>query len=539
MGASRRAIGTAAGVGAIGVAAALAGPAVGAAIAGVGALAAGALLWRQTPPPAPAPAVETPARAVLACLPKGVAVFGPDGHLREANPAFARVIGAGDAAALEGRGLEQLTGLARPAWFDEALAAPGPLPRDVTLLGPTGAPVTLEAFVSRVGLDGVLLLLRHSDDVDLERELALTPQHIKDPVTFFQSLFDAMEDPITVLSPEGDILQANRAARAMFGRDLIGRKCYRAFRMRDTPCAGCPAEATRRSGETQTVEHKLFGNAITRIRTYPLLGRDGEVRGIINHKRDVTQERQLEELKAGFIALVSHELRTPLTSIIGFNKLNLRRLVRQVKPALASAPEKARETLDTVLADMEVMQSEGDRLGRLVNDVLDLSKLEAGRLTLRLGAVPVAPLVEGAVASTAGLWRARGLRVRTEIPDGCPPVWGDPDRVAQVLVNLLSNAIKFTDEGDIDVQVSPAPREIRFAIRDSGPGISPDHIPFLFEKFRQVGDTVPGRVPGTGLGLAISRELVALHGGRIWAESEPGRGATFRFTVPRADALTT
>jgi signal transduction histidine kinase len=535
VGASGRAIAAAAGVGAVGVAAALAGPAAGAAIAAVGALAVGVLLWRGGPAPR---AEDFPARAVLAMLPEGVAVFGADGRVRGANAAFAHAIGVDDPVALHGRALEQLTGEARPPWFGEALAAPGPLPRDVALLGPTGAPLTLEAIVGRVGAGDVALALRHIDDVDLERELAQTPTHIKDPVTFFQSLFDAMEDAITVLSPEGEILQANRAARAMFGRDLAGRKCYRAFRMRELPCPECPAEATRRSGETQMVEHRLFGNAITRIRTYPLLGRDGEVRAIINHKRDVTQERQLEELKAGFIALVSHELRTPLTSIIGFNKLNLRRLARRVKPALEGATTKVRETLDTVLADMEVMQSEGDRLGRLVNDVLDLSKLEAGRLTLRLGAVPVAPLVEGAVASTASLWRAKGLRVRIEMPDPCPSVWGDPDRVSQVLVNLLSNAIKFTDEGGIAVHVVPAPREVCFAVRDSGPGISPDQIPFLFEKFRQVGDTVPGRVPGTGLGLAISRELVTLHSGRIWAESEPGRGSTFRFTVPRADVLT-
>jgi signal transduction histidine kinase len=520
-------------------AAAWAGPAAGLVIAAAGALAAAMATRRAAPAvPAPGPAF----RGLLDALPQAVAVVDAEGRLERANAAFARAIGAPGPEVLAGRALEALTGGRRPAWFDDALAGTGVLHREVALLGPTGARASFDAAVAALRdgdtAHGVLLLLRDAEDVDLTRELSPTPSHIRDPAWFFQSLFDAVEDPITVLGLDGEILQANRSARALFGKDLVGRKCYRAFRMRDTACEECPALETQRTLESKSVEHRLFGNAITRITTYPLLGQDGAVQAVINYKRDVTQERLLEELKAGFIAVVSHELRTPLTSIVGFNKLNLRRLSKQVAPALADGPERAREALATVLEDMRVMQSEAERLGRLVNDVLDLSKLEAGKLALHLDEVPVGPLVEGAVAGTAALWRTKGLRVEAAVPPDCPPAWGDQDRVAQVLVNLLSNAIKFTVEGEIVVAVTATPRELRFAVRDSGPGIPPDQIAHVFEKFRQVGDTMPGRAPGTGLGLAISRELVGLHGGRIWAESEPGQGSTFTFTVPRADSLT-
>ena len=249
----------------------------------------------------------------------------------------------------------------------------------------------------------------------------------------------------------------------------------------------------------------------------------------------MTNERQLEDLKASFLAAVSHELRTPLTSIIGFNKLNKRRMQRHIGPHLEAAPHKARIAFQQILDDMEVMVSEGSRLGRLVNDILDLSKLEAGRMQLQMTEVELAPILNGAVASTSALWRDKGLLLDTRIPDDVPLVWADADRIAQVMVNLLSNSTKFTERGTIRVEATFDDAYVTVAVADTGRGIPPDEVNGVFEKFRQVEESVVGRPLGTGLGLPICRELIHLHHGRIWVESVMGEGSTFYFTVLRAD----
>jgi len=477
---------------------------------------------------------------VIDSMPDALVVLDANGVVELHNAPFATFLGYHGGAC--GLSVEHLFGR-MPAWYRVLLADPaGAASRvEVDFTDATGEQIRLETSgaVSRLEdgrVERVVLVARQSRDVDeLTRELALVETRLADSERFFQNLFDAITDPITVLSPEGEILQANRAARSMFGRDAIGRKCYRAFRMRDEICENCPAFATLRDRKPKSVEHRAFGNAVTRISTYPLLGKNGEIEAIINRKRDVTKERQLEDLKAAFLAGVSHELRTPLTSIVGFNKLNLRRLSRQVTPALQGVEGPAREALAKVLDDMQVVDAEGERLGRLVNDVLDLSKLEAGKLNLHLEETEVAPLVDGAIAATAGLWRVKGLPVEPTLPSDCPPAWADGDRVSQVLVNLLSNAIKFTEEGSIRVRVTYDDTDIRFDVIDTGTGISPEDAPHVFEKFRQIEGEL--KVVGTGLGLPICRELIGLHEGRIWVESRPGEGSTFSFTVLRADRL--
>ena len=478
---------------------------------------------------------------VIDSMPDALVVLDANGVVELHNQPFADYLGYPGGA--EGLSLESLFGAREPLWYRVLLAdARGRMSNiEVDFQDARGDRVRLDTS-GAVDRDEegtphrVVLVARKSRDVDeLARELELAETRLADSERFFQDLFDAMTDPITVLSPDGEVLQANRAARAMFGRDVVGRKCFRAFRMRDAVCAGCPAFATLRERKPMSVEHRVFGNAITRISTYPLLGKTGEIEAIINHKRDVTKERQLEDLKAAFLAGVSHELRTPLTSIVGFNKLNLRRLGRQVTPALAGADPAARAALQTVIDDMRVMDAEGERLGRLVNDVLDLSKLEAGKLHLHMAEIDVQPLVDGAIAATAALWRAKNLPVERSFPSDCPPAWADADRVSQVLVNLLSNAIKFTTAGTIIVHVTYDDTDIRFDVRDTGSGIAPEDTPFVFDKFRQLEGEM--EVVGTGLGLPICRQLIALHEGRIWVESRLGVGSNFSFTLLRADRL--
>lgn len=480
---------------------------------------------------------------VIDSMPDSLLVLDAEGTVEFCNRTFAQRLHFGTSTDVVGLGLEVLVGEARPLWF-AALMETGELQAcDVRFRGADEALATLKTTGRmRTSIDGTprgaVLVAR--DNVEISRltsELQRAAERLEDSERFFQDLFDAMEDPITVISPSYKILQANRQARLVFGKELIGRRCYRAFRMRDEPCDECPARMTFAQHQSTSVEHRIFGNAITRISTYPLLGKDGQLHAVINHKRDVTKERQLEDLKANFLAAVSHELRTPLTSLMGFNKLNMRRLTRHVRPSLAEAPEEARTALQKALSDMEVMAAEGERLGRLVNDVLDLSKLEAGRLRLSFEAVDVPALVAGAIQATSTLYQGRHILMVPDLPDDCPDAWGDQDRLLQVLVNLVSNAIKYTERGEIRITVSVGPSQLTLAVRDAGAGVPPDEVQHIFERFRQAGDAQKGRPSGTGLGLPICRELVHLHRGRIWVESELGQGSTFAFTVRRADAL--
>ncbi len=197
----------------------------------------------------------------------------------------------------------------------------------------------------------------------------------------------------------------------------------------------------------------------------------------------------------------------------------------------------------------------GDHLLRLLNDVLDLSKIEAGKLELRQEPLLLEPLVDEALGTTASLLHDRPLRLRRELPPDLPPVYADRLRVAQVLLNLLSNAAKFTEQGEIVVRAyvpheRPAtddrpssnghpspPTPVVVEIADTGIGIAPEHIGLIFEEFRQVEEGMSRRFGGAGLGLPISRRLVELHGGTLTVESTPGVGSVFRFTLPVADGL--
>ncbi|MCA9538243.1 MAG: PAS domain-containing protein [Myxococcales bacterium] len=482
-------------------------------------------------------------QSVIDAMPDALVVLDANGVVELSNRRFGALLGLDAGQGPAGQGLGTLTGVRVPPWYRTLLDTGTLHQQEIHFITADLGRITMVASGALIRdaddrPQRVVLLARDRDEfAALNAELDDANTRLAESEDFFQNLFDAMEDPITVLAPDGEVLQANKAARDIFGTQVIGQKCYRAFRMRDSVCDGCPALETYASKRSVSVEHRVFGNAITRISTYPLFGKNGEIRGIINHKRDVTKERQLEDLKAGFLAAVSHELRTPLTSIMGFNKLNMRRLVRHVQPSLAEAPHKVRVAFQKILDDMQVMDTEGSRLGRLVNDVLDLSKLEAGKLTLQMDEVDVGSLVNGAIAATSALWRAKALTMQADVPADMPPAWGDGDRLSQVVVNLLSNAIKFTDEGAIRVAARAEANEIRIEVHDSGKGIPPEELPQVFEKFRQVEDSAQGKPLGTGLGLPICRELIRLHEGRIWVDSTVGVGSTFSFTVLRADRL--
>ena len=477
---------------------------------------------------------------VLDGIPDPLVVLDGNGVVELSNRRFNEELHFDEEISLLGRGVGTLSGKSMPSWYMRLIRHGSLEGERIRFKTKENKPISM--LVSGTMIRDpkkentrVVLLARSTNTSNLLGNISAQSEQTNEATTAeFQNLFDAIEDPITVLGLNGEILQANRAARSMFGSQVVGQRCYRAFRMRDSMCEQCPAKMTYEKKKSAFVEHRIFGNAITRINTYPLFDGNGEVRAIINHKRDVTMERQLEDLKANFLAGVSHELRTPLTSIIGFNKLNLKRMARHLAPHLESSPHKVRVTFRQIMDDMEVMVAESERLGRLVNDILDLSKLEAGRMDLDFREIDIGQVIQSAIASTSALWREKGLRVQASESRNTPKCWGDSDRLIQILMNLLSNAIKFTDMGEISISTSVSRWHVCVSVKDSGSGIPPEEQKTIFEKFRQTAEG-NRRGGGTGLGLPICRELIQLHRGKLWVDSVPNEGATFSFTVLRSD----
>jgi signal transduction histidine kinase len=222
--------------------------------------------------------------------------------------------------------------------------------------------------------------------------------------------------------------------------------------------------------------------------------------------------------KSQFLANMSHELRTPLNAILGYTELINDGIYGEV-------PEKISEV-------MERVQASGRHLLGLINDVLDLSKIEAGQLKLSVNEYSFNDIVQSVISGVESLAAEKKLKLTTDLAPDLPTGRGDERRVAQVLMNLVGNAIKFTDKGEVAVSVT-APESIFLAsVRDTGPGISAEQQQMIFEEFQQVDSSSTRKKGGTGLGLAIAKRIVELHGGRIWVESVPGKGATFSFSLP-------
>jgi signal transduction histidine kinase len=227
---------------------------------------------------------------------------------------------------------------------------------------------------------------------------------------------------------------------------------------------------------------------------------------------------QASRAKSEFLANMSHELRTPLNAILGFTEMIQDDLYGEI-PAGLKEP----------LADI---QTNGHHLLRLINDVLDLSKIEAGRMELSLGDYAVEDVVGTVRASLRSLASERGLEFVTEVEPNLPVAHGDGKRITQCLMNLAGNALKFTRHGRVAIGVERAGDLLRYRVSDTGIGIPADQIDAVFAEFKQVDATTTRDFGGTGLGLSITKKFVELHGGRIWVESELGKGSTFYFTIP-------
>jgi signal transduction histidine kinase len=239
--------------------------------------------------------------------------------------------------------------------------------------------------------------------------------------------------------------------------------------------------------------------------------------------REIEEKSRLLEVanqhKSEFLANMSHELRTPLNAIIGFSEVLLQRMFGELNP-------KQDEYLQDVL-------SSGRHLLSLINDILDLSKVEAGRMELELARFDLPQAMQDTLVLVRERAARHGIDLHLEVDGGVGEIVADERKIKQVMLNLLSNAVKFTPEGGrVDVRTVPTDGGVEVSVADTGIGIAPENQELIFEEFRQVGGDYAHKREGTGLGLTLARRFVELHGGRIWVKSQPGQGSTFTFSIP-------
>jgi signal transduction histidine kinase len=238
--------------------------------------------------------------------------------------------------------------------------------------------------------------------------------------------------------------------------------------------------------------------------------------------REIGEKGQQLEIaskhKSQFLANMSHELRTPLNAILGYTELILDEIYGEV-------PESLRDVLERV-------QQSGRHLLDLINDVLDISKMEAGQLTLSLNEYSMTEVVYTVSTAVESLAMEKGLALNVDLAPDLPRGKGDERRLAQVLLNLVGNAIKFTDAGEVHIRVTVTDNVFTVAVADTGPGITEADQQTIFREFQQADSSSTRLKGGTGLGLAIVKRIVEMHGGRVWVESSLGKGSTFWFTLP-------
>jgi signal transduction histidine kinase/DNA-binding response OmpR family regulator len=257
-----------------------------------------------------------------------------------------------------------------------------------------------------------------------------------------------------------------------------------------------------------------------------------------SHQLAVANQRlqELDQLKSDFLSTVSHELRTPLTSVLGFARIIARRYEESLLPHLDQSQARVRRDAQRITENLQIIIDEGERLTRLINEVLDLAKIESGKMEWQMQEVSLHEVVQRAVNATSSLARDKSLDVQVVSHTQAGQVYGDADRLTQVVTNLLGNAIKFTNEGSVTCVLERHADDITVKVKDTGVGIAPEDLDKVFEKFRQVGGTLTDKPTGTGLGLPICKEIIEHHGGRIWVESAPGISSTFSFTLPAISA---
>jgi two-component system phosphate regulon sensor histidine kinase PhoR len=340
------------------------------------------------------------------------------------------------------------------------------------------------------------------------------------------AILDAMVEGVIAVDGHEHVVLMNERARAMFGLGAVRaeRKPFLEVIRNADLHALFRSSRTSPGGTVARREVRLSAPAGRVLQVHAVsLRLAGDERGVVMVLHDVTELRRLEQVRTEFVANVSHELRTPLTAIHGYLETLLGGAIEE--------PEHARKFLEIVFRHTE-------RLGRLIDDLTDLSNIELGRVALRLAPTPLAEVLDSVIAIIRPRAASGGVTVTATVPPTLPAAQADHDRLSQILINLVDNAVKYTPPGGA-VQVSACDTGrgmIEVTVSDTGIGIPPADLPRVTERFYRVDKARSRELGGTGLGLAIVKHLVMAHGGELGIESEPGRGTTVRFTLPSSGA---
>jgi len=341
-----------------------------------------------------------------------------------------------------------------------------------------------------------------------------------------QLAVNSLPDAVAVVSPAGVVELANDAARKLFG--LLPEMPLSAARIDSLPELHRRALSDARPAQAKGYESavQVFDEAGEKFflpMAVPITegtGADKQILGVTLVLADVTNLRRLDEMKSGMLSVVSHELKTPLTSIRMAVHLLLEERVGPLTPKQVELLVAARD--------------DSDRLNQIIENLLDIGRMESGRAAMDLRAVGAERLMKESAEPMEAAYQDKGVELRVDVPGDAPDVLADETRVDHVLSNLLANALRYTPPGGrVNVSVAAEPEFVRFTVEDTGPGIPKQYLARVFERFFRV----PGQSGGTGagLGLAIAREIVVAHGGSMGVESGAGRGARFSFTLLRAD----
>lgn len=358
---------------------------------------------------------------------------------------------------------------------------------------------------------------------DMARQLKNTIDEITEARNQAGAILDSIADGVIAVNKSGEVLFINPVVEKVFGIDQKasqGKNILGVIRNYDVERLLEKALRTEKpvSQEIRLIypEPKVFY-----VNATPLQGHGRQKGGAVVLFNDITQRKKLEDMRTEFVANVSHELRTPLTSIRGF---------------LETLLEGKIEDQATIRRFLEIINRETARLTRLIDDLLNLSKIEERQVVHRWQAVQLLDTVNRAVIMFQAQAKEQNLELVTELPAELPVVRGDPDMLAQVLINLVDNAIKFTPAGGrITVRAGANEENVRIDVEDTGIGIPPENIPRIFERFYRVEKSRSRELGGIGLGLAIVKHIIRAHGGKTGVESIVGKGSKFSFTLPIDD----
>ncbi|UFS71278.1 cell wall metabolism sensor histidine kinase WalK [Geomonas sp. RF6] len=421
------------------------------------------------------------------------------------------------------QGLQQTLGIAL------ALAVVASLVLSALLARITSRPLaTMAAAARRIGHGdfSTRIPIRSGDELgqlaqvmnDMAVRIEYQLQRMSSENNRLDAILKGMGEGVMVTDATGVITLVNPALRALFGEEsaLEGRSLLEVSRHPDL-CEACRKVSAEKREELQEID---LGTATLLVHWVPLV-QEGQFVGMVAVFHDITDLKKLEKVRRDFVANVSHELRTPVTVIKGYAET-------LISGALADDPERHQRFLGIIL-------SHAERLSTLIGDLLTLSELESGELTLKPVSVAVSGAVEHALNLLEQKAAEKGIVIEVEGVAGVPRVLADPVRLDQVVINLLDNAIKYTPQGGtVTVQAAAEGEMVRISVRDSGIGIPEKDLPRLFERFYRVDAARSRDQGGTGLGLSIVKHIVQAHGGTISVESAPGKGSVFSFTVKRA-----